>query len=45
MQKRIMVLISFLLAMVCLCLPCMAKEESHLSTQGILQQQFDLLNW
>lgn len=45
MQKRMMVLISFLLAMVCLCLPCMAKEESQLSTQGILQQQFDLLNW
>ena len=45
MQKRIMVLISFLLAMVCLCVPCMAKEGSQLSTQGILQQQFDLLNW
>ena len=45
MQKRIMVLISIFLMVVCFALPCMAKEEVPLSTQSILQQQFDLLNW
>lgn len=45
MQKKIWVLISVFLMVVGMALPCMAKEEIPLSTQSILQQQFDLLNW
>lgn len=45
MQKKIIILISFLLVVIGLSLPCMAQETSDLSAEGVLQTQFDLLNW
>lgn len=45
MQKKIILFISFLLVIIGLSLPCMAQEASNVSPEGVLQKQFELLNW
>lgn len=45
MQKKIVLLISFLLMIIGLGIPCMAQAVEVSSADGILQKQFNLLNW
>lgn len=46
MQKKIILLISFLLVVIGMSIPCMAQSlEGNSGANNVLQKQFNLLNW